>query len=62
VIMQHDGDPTEKAVEIRRKIDRSFPLDLIVKSPADTRQRLRRKDVFISSILRTGRTLYERQR
>lgn len=62
VIMRHAGDAAEQALEIRRRIDRSFPLDLIVKSPAEARRRLRQKDVFVSSILRTGRTLYERRR
>ena len=62
VIMHHNGDSTEQAVEIRRRIDRSFPLDLIVKSPVEARRRLREKDVFISSILSAGRTLYERSR
>jgi predicted nucleotidyltransferase len=62
VVMQHDGDAVEQALEIRRRIDRAFPLDLIVKGPQETRKRLRQNDAFVSSIFEAGKILYERPR
>lgn len=62
VIMRHGGDAVEQALEIRRRIDRSFPLDLIVKDPQETRKRLRQNDAFVASIFDAGKTLYERPR
>ncbi len=60
VIMQHKKRNVEQALEIDRKIDRSFPLDLIVRTPQEIRRRLSMKDIFMSSILHEGKTLYER--
>ena len=60
VIMQHEGRNVEQALEIDCKIDRAFPLDLIVRTPAEIRRRLALKDVFTKSIVKDGRVLYER--
>ncbi len=60
VVMNHKGKSSKQALEIRRAVRRSFPLDLIVKTPLETQTRLKRHDVFITSALTEGRTLYER--
>jgi predicted nucleotidyltransferase len=60
VIMNHRGKSVEQALSIRRAVRRSFPLDLIVKTPQETQARLKQNDVFMKSILAEGRTLYER--
>jgi len=59
IVMKHRGKSVEQALAIRRSVRRTFPLDLIVKTPRETQRRLRQGDVFIKSILNTGRTLYE---
>jgi uncharacterized protein len=60
VVMNHKGKASAQALAIRRAVRRSFPLDLIVKTPRETKARLNRSDVFITSALTEGRTLYER--
>jgi predicted nucleotidyltransferase len=62
VIMRHKGDSVDQALAIRRRIDCPFPLDLIVKTPAEARKRLRGRDMFVTRVFRDGNTLYERQR
>ena len=60
VVMQHKGRDVEQAVAIRRAIPRTFTLDLVVRTPAGLRRRLRQNDTFLTSIWRTGKTLYDR--
>jgi predicted nucleotidyltransferase len=60
VIMEHKGKSSAQALAIRKAVRRSFPLDLIVKTPRETKARLKQQDVFITSALTEGRTLYER--
>ena len=61
VVMAHRGHPTEKAIEIRRRINRSFALDLLVRSPAEINRRMRMNDWFIRELLEQGKVLYEAQ-
>lgn len=60
VIMDFEGRSHQKAFEIRKSIDRTFPLDLLVRKPADIALRLSQGDLFLGEIIRKGRTLYER--
>lgn len=59
VVMAHRGHPTEKAIEIRTTLDCPFALDLLVRSPAEIRKRLRFEDWFIREIIEQGKVLYE---
>ena len=59
VIMPTKKQTIEQAVEIRQRIRRSFPLDLIVKTPADVTWRLALHDCFLTTIVTEGKTLYE---
>ncbi|MBM4143406.1 MAG: nucleotidyltransferase domain-containing protein [Lentisphaerae bacterium] len=61
VVMPHEGRDVEQAFEIRRTIPRRFPLDLVVRTPDGLQRRLRQNDTFLTSIWRTGKTLYERR-
>lgn len=60
VVMPHKRRDVEQAFEIRRAIPRTFPLDLVVRTPEGMQRRLRQNDTFLTSIWRTGKTLYER--
>ena len=60
VIMDHDSRSAQQALDIRRSIKRAFPLDLIVRTPAEVRRRLEAGDPFISESLAHGRVLYAR--
>jgi predicted nucleotidyltransferase len=61
VVMEHDGRDVEQAFAIRRAIPRRFPLDLVVRTPSGVRRRLEDNDTFMTSVWRTGKTLYERR-
>ncbi|MEE4356567.1 MAG: nucleotidyltransferase domain-containing protein [Desulfococcaceae bacterium] len=60
VIMDFEGRPQQKAYEIRKKISRSFPLDLLVRRPADVATRIDKGDFFLRDIILKGKVLYER--
>ncbi len=62
VVMNHEGRPSDQALAIRREVRRRFPLDLIVRTPRETKRRQESGDPFISSIVEEGHTLYERAR
>jgi len=59
VIMPHNKRNIEQSLDITRRIDRSFPLDLIVRKPDEIRKRLNMHDMFLTSILKEGKILYE---
>ena len=60
LVMDFKSRPHQQAFEIRRTIKRSFPLDLLVRRPADIDRRLRLGDFFIKKIMQEGKVLYER--
>ena len=60
VVMPHEGRDVEQAFEIRRSIPRTFPLDLVVRTPEAVQRRLGQNDTFLTAVWRTGKTLYER--
>jgi predicted nucleotidyltransferase len=60
VIMRRTRDHGERmSVRIRHAIPRNFPLDLLVRTPSDVANRLRRGDPFICELLKQGIVLYE---
>jgi predicted nucleotidyltransferase len=62
VIADPEGNPKRAAVRIRAALPWSGGLDLIVRSPKQLEERLRRGDPFFQDILSTGRTVYEKPR
>ncbi|NUQ00530.1 MAG: nucleotidyltransferase domain-containing protein [Armatimonadetes bacterium] len=59
VIMPHEGSGWRTAASIRARLRPSFPLDLLVRSPAELEQRLRLGDEFMRDIVTRGQVLYE---
>src|SRR6185437_4197195 len=59
VIMPHERHPAITGAEIRKRIRAGFPMDLLVRSPREIRERLDIDDSFIAEILERGETLYE---
>jgi predicted nucleotidyltransferase len=60
VIMNRTRERGERmSVRIRHAIPRDFPLDLIVKTPAEISKRLRWRDPFVRELLEKGKVLYE---
>ena len=59
VIMPHPDAGIEQAARIRQTIRAGFPMDLIVRSPAAIRKRVKMGDSFIGEILEKGQVLHE---
>ncbi len=59
VILPFKGKPTRKALEILNKTNPQIPLDLIVRTPEQIKERLANRDWFICEIMEKGRLLYE---
>jgi predicted nucleotidyltransferase len=60
VIMPRTRDRGERmSVRIRHAIPRAFPLDLLVRTPADVAKRLRGGDCFLREVMEKGEVLYE---
>ena len=55
VIMKTNLRPIEQEVAIRKAISRNFPLDLIVFTPSQLREREKMGDFFIKTILEKGK-------
>lgn len=59
VIMRHKGSGAVQAARIRQRVRSAFPLDLLVRTPREIRQRVRMGDGFIREILEKGQVLHE---
>jgi uncharacterized protein len=59
IVMRHAGDGPKQATAIRSEIDMPFPVDMLVRSPAELRRRVAMNDFFIKEILRDGKVIYE---
>jgi predicted nucleotidyltransferase len=47
------------SLRIRHAVDRNFPMDLLVRTPADVTKRLRWGDCFMREIVEKGKVMYE---
>jgi predicted nucleotidyltransferase len=59
VVMPHRGPSAKAATRIRLACPRDFPLDLIVRSPAELRRRLEKGDSFLRQVMNQGLVLHE---
>jgi predicted nucleotidyltransferase len=60
VIMPRTRERGERmSVRIRHAVPRTFPLDLLVRTPAEISKRLRWGDFFLREIMERGEVLYE---
>jgi len=60
VIMDRTRDRGERmSLRIRHAVPRDFPMDLLVRTPAEVAKRLRWDDFFIREIVEKGKILYE---
>lgn len=63
VVMESEQRQVQRDVAVSRLISpRPFPVDVIVRTPQEVEQALRKKDFFVREILERGKLLYERQR
>jgi len=59
IVMPFEGKSPNKALEIMRRLKPRIPVDLIVRTPEDVRQRLALNDFFLKEITEKGKVLYE---
>ena len=61
VVMETRASPAQRFLAVSRVVRlRPFPLDVIVKTPAEMQAETEAGDPFLEDVLRHGRTLYER--
>jgi predicted nucleotidyltransferase len=58
VILPFKGRAVDKSVEIALKVRPRFPMDLLLRTPREVRQRLALDDSFLRQILEKGKVLY----
>mgnify|MGYP000854533340 CR=1 FL=1 len=59
VVMPLEGRAMDKAVEISRRLEHRFPIDLLVRSPEELRQRLAWNDFFLREATEKGVVMYD---
>jgi len=59
VVMPYSGNEMEKMVEVRRQLDSSMPVDVLVKTPRQIEEQIRLGDFFINEVIEKGKVLYE---
>lgn len=59
VVLPFEGKNPEMAAKILNQTDPHFPIDLLVRTPEQLRERLAAGDFFIKEITERGKVLYE---
>jgi uncharacterized protein len=59
VVLPFEGKPVRKALEILKGVNPQIPVDLLVRTPEQVKERVANNDWFIREILEKGRKLYE---
>ncbi len=59
VVMPFEGRVHDQAVKIRRELDSTMPLDLLVRTPEQVQERIDMEDFFMREIVEQGKVLYE---
>jgi predicted nucleotidyltransferase len=59
VVMPFDGRVHEQAVKIRKGLRSPMPIDLLVRTPEQVRERVEMEDFFMRKIVEKGKILYE---
>jgi len=58
VLMDYTGSSHHQATRIRQALDVDFPMDLLVRSPAEVQRRIGWNDFFLKEIMEKGMVLY----
>lgn len=59
VVMPFKGKGARMSVEILNRVEPEFPVDVIVRTPRQLRERLALNDFFLSDVVKNGKVLYE---
>ena len=61
VIFSGDGSAADRSLEIRKRLNPDFPLDLLARSVGEVKRRIELGDPFMQEVLGKGKTLYPRK-
>ena len=59
VVMPYKGHVHDQAIKIRRKLDSTMPVDLLVRTAEQVQERVEMEDFFMREIVEQGKILYE---
>ncbi len=59
IVMPFEGKPVRKALEILGKLNTRIPVDLLVRTPDQVKQRIADNDWFMREVIEKGQVLYE---
>jgi len=59
VVMPFQGKGARKSAEILNRVEPDFPVDVIVRTPRQMRERLADSDFFLRDVVKNGKILYE---
>jgi predicted nucleotidyltransferase len=59
VVLPFEGKPVRKTLEILRKLNPKIPVDLLVRTPEQVKERMANNDWFLWEVFEKGRKLYE---
>lgn len=59
VVMPFEGRNSQKAIEILSGVETNLPLDLLVRTSEQVKQRIEMEDFFMQDIIGKGKVLYE---
>lgn len=59
IVMNFEGSPIQQAIKISRELGLVTPMDLLVRTAEQVRERLRIEDPFIREIVEHGKVMYE---
>lgn len=60
IVKNTSKNPWERQKEADKFIDHKFPVDFLVYTPRELKQRQEMRDSFIEEVINTGRVIYER--
>ena len=58
VVMPFEGKGVHQAIEILDRLDARLPVDLLVRTPQELRERLGMNDFFLREVVERGKVLY----
>jgi len=59
VVMNFEGSPIQQAIKISQELGLVTPMDLLVRTPEQVRERLRIEDPFMRKVVEHGEVMYE---
>lgn len=59
VVMPYEGRHTTQAIQIVNELNTLAPIDLLVRTPEEVRERLKIGDSFLREIVERGKVMYE---